>query len=89
MFEIQRSSGLIQQDKRCPLSEYARKGHPCPLTTGELVKPALTEVTNVRQTKAGASPREGGGFAPGQGERGRKGRDRSKYKQGRRGKRSW
>jgi ribonuclease R len=47
------------------------------------------DLTNVRQTKAGASPREGGGFAPGQGERGRKGRDRSKYKQGRRGKRSW
>ena len=47
------------------------------------------DLTNVRQTKAGSSPREGGGFAPGQGERGRKGRDRSKYKQGRRGKRSW
>ena len=47
------------------------------------------DLTNVRQTKAGAAPREGGGFAPGQGERGRKGRDRSKYKQGRRGKRSW
>ena len=47
------------------------------------------DLTNVRQTKAGSAPREGGGFAPGQGERGRKGRDRSKYKQGRRGKRSW
>lgn len=47
------------------------------------------DLTNVRQVRAGASPREGGGFAPGKGERGRKGRDRSKYKQGRRGKRSW
>ena len=47
------------------------------------------DLTNVRELKAGQSPREGGGFAPGKGERGRKGRDRSKYKQGRRGKRSW
>jgi ribonuclease R len=47
------------------------------------------DLTNVRQAKPGSAPREGGGFAPGQGERGRKGRDRSKYKQGRRGKRSW
>jgi ribonuclease R len=47
------------------------------------------DLTNVRQAKAGAAPREGGGFGPGKGERGRKGRDRSKYKQGRRGKRSW
>jgi ribonuclease R len=50
---------------------------------------APADLTNIRQQKKGASPREGGGFAPGQGERGRKGRDRSKYKQGRRGKRSW
>ena len=47
------------------------------------------DLTNVRQAKVGASPREGGGSQPGKGERGRKGRDRSKYKQGRRGKRSW
>ena len=47
------------------------------------------DLTNVRQAKAGAAPREGGGFGVGKGERGRKGRDRSKYKQGRRGKRSW
>jgi len=47
------------------------------------------DLTNVRQQKAGNAPREGGGFGPGKGERGRKGRDRSKYKQGRRGKRSW
>jgi len=47
------------------------------------------DLTNVRQAKAGTAPREGGGFGPGKGERGRKGRDRSKYKQGRRGKRSW
>jgi hypothetical protein len=47
------------------------------------------DLTSVRQAKAGAAPRDGGGFAPGKGERGRKGRDRSKYKQGRRGKRSW
>ncbi len=47
------------------------------------------DLTNIRQQKPGSAPRDGGGFAPGQGERGRKGRDRSKYKQGRRGKRSW
>ena len=47
------------------------------------------DLTNVRQVRAGSAPREGGGFGPGKGERGRKGRDRSKYKQGRRGKRSW
>ncbi len=47
------------------------------------------DLTNIRQAKPGQSPREGGNHAPGKGERGRKGRDRSKYKQGRRGKKSW
>ncbi|MFO0963868.1 MAG: VacB/RNase II family 3'-5' exoribonuclease [Phycisphaerales bacterium] len=46
------------------------------------------DLTNVRRPVEGRAPGSGGG-ASNKGERGRKGRDRSKYKQGRRGRKSW